>query len=122
MALRAWKTCQRAGCPALIREGTRCEKHRKSEMRERNEQEHRLIYKTARWKRLRMMKLRDASFCELADLCVQRTGHPAVATVVDHIKSTAEFPELAYDWDNLRSCCKPCHDARTARDQGFAKG
>jgi len=130
MPLRAFKPCGKVGCQALVR-GTRyCERHqtdnetiqqRREYDRQRNKEEHRAIYKSARWGRLRMMKLRESSFCELEDLCVKRTGHPAVATVVDHIKSTTEFPELAYDWDNLRSACKACHDSRTAREQGFAR-
>jgi 5-methylcytosine-specific restriction protein A len=131
MATAALKPCKQPCCPALVKRGEGyCPKHqtnnsslrqRREYDRQRNQQDHRAIYKTARWSRVRMMKLRQDPFCQLADVCVRRTGHPAVATVVDHIKSTAEAPELAYDMDNLRSACKPCHDARTARDQGFAK-
>jgi 5-methylcytosine-specific restriction protein A len=129
MATAALKPCKQFGCTGLVKSGY-CPKHEKNNSslrqrreydRERNQQDHRAIYKTARWSRLRQMKLRQDPFCELADLCVKRTGHPAPATVVDHIEGTAERPDLAYDMDNLRSACKPCHDSRTARDQGFAK-
>jgi 5-methylcytosine-specific restriction protein A len=130
MATAAFKPCKQFGCTGLVKSGY-CEKHqtnnsslrqRREYDRERNQQFHRQVYKSARWAKLRQMKLRASPFCELADRCVQRTGHPAVATVVDHVEGTAERPDLAYDWDNLRSCCKSCHDARTAKDQGFAKG
>jgi 5-methylcytosine-specific restriction protein A len=132
VGLRAFNTCQHPGCPELVRGGNRCQKHgeqasnetirqRREYDRQRNREEHRAIYKSARWIRLRKMKLRESPFCELEDLCVKRTGRPAPATVVDHIESVQEQPDLAYDWDNLRSACKPCHDSRTAREQGFAR-
>jgi 5-methylcytosine-specific restriction protein A len=116
----------------LVRGGNRCPKHSKQASdetirqrreydRQRNTEEHRAIYKSARWIRLRKMKLRESPFCELEDLCVKRTGRPAPAMVVDHIESVQDRPDLAYDWDNLRACCKPCHDSRTAKEQGFAQ-
>ena len=127
--LKAFKPCAKFGCPALVR-GTRyCERHqtdnetirqRREYDRQRNT-EHRAIYKSARWARLRTMKIRENPFCELEDLCVKRTGRPAPAKVVDHIKSVQERPDLAWDMDNLRSACKACHDSRTAKDQGFAR-
>ena len=130
-ALRAKRTCNAPLCPALVSSPDRyCLKHqtnnatlnqRREYDRQRSQEDHRAIYRTARWSKLRQMKLRHNPFCELEDLCVKRTGHPAVATVADHIESVQARPDLAFDMDNLRSCCKPCHDARTARDQGFAK-
>jgi 5-methylcytosine-specific restriction endonuclease McrA len=36
--------------------------------------------------------------------------------VVDHIQSIAERPDLRMMWSNLRSGCKRCHDAHTARE------
>jgi 5-methylcytosine-specific restriction protein A len=41
---------------------------------------------------------------------------------VDHIKSIADRPDLRLERSNLRLLCEPCHNARTARDQGFARG
>jgi 5-methylcytosine-specific restriction protein A len=110
--------------------GNHCEAHITDTARDRARKqydvnrvgaEHRGIYSSKRWRSLRQMKLNQDPFCELADLCVKRTGHPAPATVVDHIKAVIDEPDLAYEWTNLRSCCKPCHDSRTAREQGFAK-
>lgn len=40
---------------------------------------------------------------------------------VDHIVSVRERPDLRLDRSNLRLLCEPCHNARTARDQGFGK-
>lgn len=127
--MRAKKPCGHGQCPALVtRPDKFCPKHAakakeavRAYDRERNQEEHRRIYRSARWLKLRGMKLRANPFCELADVCVKRTGHAAVATVVDHIKSTKEHPELAFTWENLRSACKACHDARTAREQGYGR-
>jgi 5-methylcytosine-specific restriction protein A len=129
MATAALKPCKQFGCTGLVKSGY-CPKHeqnnsnlnqRREYDRQRSQQDHRAIYGTARWAKLRTMKLRANPFCELEDLCVKRKGRAAPSTVVDHIEGTAERPDLAYTWENLRSACKPCHDARTARDQGFAK-
>lgn len=47
------------------------------------------------------------------------TGAPVAH--VDHIQSVAERPDLRLERSNLRVLCEPCHNARTARDQGFAR-
>jgi 5-methylcytosine-specific restriction protein A len=129
-AMRARKPCKKQGCPALVGDEGYCEKHVTHDTHARTRRaydlsrvgaEHRGIYSSKRWRSLRRMKLDADPFCEMKDLCVMRTGHAAPASVVDHIKSVVEHPELAYDFDNLRSCCKPCHDSRTAKEQGFAK-
>jgi 5-methylcytosine-specific restriction protein A len=67
------------------------------------------------------MKLAEHPFCEMAKLCVQRYGRVMPATVVDHVVAVIDDEDLAYDFDNLRPCCKACHDSRTASEQGFAK-
>jgi len=130
VGLAAFKPCGYPCCPALVRNTRYCERHqtdnatirqRREYDRQRNAEEHRAIYKSARWAKLRVMKIRANPFCELEDVCVRRTGRPAPSTVVDHIESVQDRPDLAYDWDNLRACCKPCHDARTAREQSFVK-
>jgi len=55
--------------------------------------------------------------------CLQ-IGVIVVATVVDHIKPHHGDEELFFDWDNLRSSCKACHDSYAAvKDNiGYAPG
>ena len=52
-----------------------------------------------------------------------RTTAPAAAgaaTVVDHRTPHNGDEALLYDWDNLQSMTKACHDRKTAaRDGGF---
>ncbi|WP_231332648.1 HNH endonuclease signature motif containing protein [Actinomadura graeca] len=40
-----------------------------------------------------------------------------LAVEVDHIDGLGPRGPRGYDPGNLRSLCKPCHSARTARDQ-----
>jgi 5-methylcytosine-specific restriction protein A len=71
----------------------------------------RKIYATIRWRKLRMWKLCCNPLCEI---CVQN-GKIVPAEDVHHIvsfMSTADPSKrlaLAYDYDNLMSLCKVCH-------------
>jgi 5-methylcytosine-specific restriction enzyme A len=46
--------------------------------------------------------------------CLQR-GRVVVATEVHHVIPRKERPDLALDLANLRSLCKPCHNAKRAK-------
>jgi 5-methylcytosine-specific restriction enzyme A len=46
----------------------------------------------------------------------QAAGRLAAATVVDHIVPHRGDPVLFWDEGNWQSQCKPCHDAKTARE------
>lgn len=76
-------------------------------------EERRKIYQTKRWVRLRAVKFANDPLCEL---CMQK--EPSVirpAEDVHHIVSfmTTTDPikrkALAFDYDNLQSLCKECH-------------
>ena len=58
-------------------------------------------------------------FLNANPLCVfhQRKRETVAATVVDHIKSVREAPELRLEWSNLQSLCKPCHDKVRQQEQ-----
>lgn len=65
------------------------------------------------WVTLRGQALeRDGHLCQ-ACLAI---GRPALATQVDHKVPKAKGG--SDDLTNLQSLCGPCHDAKTARDQG----
>lgn len=64
------------------------------------------FYKRRKWQRKRIVILkRDGYLCQRC----KRYGKIVEATTVHHIKHLDEFPELAYDNDNLISLCKDCH-------------
>lgn len=65
-------------------------------------------------------KLRDAFLKENPICCVQGCGE--CSTDADHYLDVRTHPELRLVWQNLRPYCHAHHSARTARDQGFAKG
>ncbi len=71
----------------------------------------RKVYKSAHWKRLRAIKFTNNPLCEI---CL-REGRTTPAEDIHHIRSFMQTDdealryELAYDYDNLLSLCKQCH-------------
>lgn len=69
------------------------------------------VYNTARWKRLRLVKLKNNPLCEICE----KKGITKMADDVHHIQSfmSVDDPEarkaLAFDYDNLMSLCDECH-------------
>jgi 5-methylcytosine-specific restriction enzyme A len=77
------------------------------------------IRQTQRWRRLSRAKLLETPLCQD---CAER-GISAAAVEVDHIKNWRDHPELAFDWDNIRSLCRRCHAQKTrAIDDPRGKG
>lgn len=65
------------------------------------------FYLSSAWEKCRAFVLvRDNHLCQP---CLRR-DKLTPATVVHHIKSLDEYPELALDPDNLESCCGTCHN------------
>lgn len=81
----------------------------KTEKREDRED----IYQSARWKRLRQVKLEQNPVCE----CCLKRGRVADTEDIHHIisfvgvRNEEERYRLAYDIDNLLAVCKQCHAA-----------
>lgn len=73
--------------------------------------ERRKIYDSARWKRLRAWKFTCSPLCEV---CLQK-DIVTPAEDIHHIVSFMSTDDpmkrkfLAYDYDNLQSLCKACH-------------
>lgn len=66
-------------------------------------------YDSARWKKKRARILRrDGYMCQRC----RRYGRHVEAREVHHIKPVDEFPELAWNDDNLVSLCHACHNAQ----------
>jgi len=125
MPRKAPSVCSYPGC-GLVSQSSRCAKHqvvRKQDQRRQhraynaNRPESDKFYGTALWR-----KCRDAYIAE-HPLCCNCKSHGLIvpAHVVDHIKPYKEYPELALDWDNLRSLCMTCHNSIGARVKA-AKG
>jgi 5-methylcytosine-specific restriction enzyme A len=118
MALRAWKTCQQSGCPALIREGSRCEKHASKEERKRYEEKRSdpvwMMYQTPEWKKFRAWYLRLNPRCQriVDGKCCEH-----IADTVHHRISPRQQPDLFRDADNVKAVCR-AHHPPTEGDTG----
>ncbi len=71
----------------------------------------RMIYNSERWRKLRAWKFANNPLCEKC----QEQGVITPAEDIHHIVSFMSTDDkyqrafLAYDYDNLLSLCKPCH-------------
>lgn len=73
----------------------------------------RKIYNSERWRRLRAWKFTNSPLCEI---CLQN-GIVTPSEDIHHIVSFMSTEDqsqrvfLAYDYDNLQSLCKKCHQS-----------
>lgn len=103
--------CSYPGCPALST--TRfCEEHARQDDLRRGSRHERGY--TSRWDRYRRRYLWQHP------LCVRCAAEDVVeaATVVDHIRPHRGDQELFWDPNNHQALCKPCHDRKTATEDG----
>lgn len=70
------------------------------------------VYNSVRWRRLREIKLATDPLCEV---CLEQRGRTVAAEDVHHRVSFMSTTDpdmrrhLAYDYSNLQSLCKQCH-------------
>jgi len=121
MPSRAKRPCAKPNCGALS-EGRYCPAHLGESARLEREFDRsrrtgtRLLYSTTRWEQVRREVIARDPVC---NLCGMR------ASAVAHHKKRAQTyavgnPDLFFDVSNLEGVCKPCHDAETSREVGFA--
>jgi 5-methylcytosine-specific restriction protein A len=65
-----------------------------------------------RWRRARAAFLARHLLCATC----QAQGRIVAATVIDHVVPHRGNPVLFWDEANWAAMCKPCHDAKTARE------
>jgi 5-methylcytosine-specific restriction enzyme A len=58
------------------------------------------------WQKVRNIKISNDPLCEQ---CINH-GIDEIATIVHHIKSIEDAPELRLRYDNLMSLCTQCHE------------
>lgn len=91
---------------------SRCADHVKQADRQRGTAHERGY--TSAWAKARF------HFLAAHPLCAEheRNGALAAATVVDHIKPHRGDKALFWDRTNWQPLCKPCHDRKTASEDG----
>ncbi len=119
MPTAARKACSHPGCPNKSDTG-RCPDHRR-QLNRQNEQRrgnaHQRGY-TSRWQKARIGFLAKHPLCAECE----RNGTTTAATIVDHIIPHKRDWKLFWTRANWQGLCKPCHDKKTARqDGGFGR-
>ena len=104
------RPCRHPGCAALSN-NTYCEEHRARY--NRRESATARGY-DARWRRERLRFLRHNPLC----VTCRSGGRLTPANVVDHIVPHRGNEELFWDQSNWQALCKPCHDKKTATEDG----
>jgi len=75
------------------------------------------LYRTARWKQLRLQILqRDHYRCNRCDVDLRPGNTHPESAVVDHVEKHRGDPVKFFDPDNLQSLCKSCHDRHKQRE------
>ena len=108
--------CRYPGC-AKLTANRYCEEHTKlaSQQYEKygRDPAARRRYGSA-WRKLRAQFLSGHPLCEEC----RRDGRLTPATVVDHIIPHKGNRDLFWDEKNWQALCKPCHDRKTAKEDG----
>lgn len=131
MAFRVTKVCAHPGCGVLVSgTGNRCEKHERVKQaalataKARYDETTRkmdpalreaaAIRSSSRWQMAR------SAYRSTHPLCCNPFGWhkgPEPMRHVHHVQGLAVRPDLALDWDNLRSLCWGCHNEVERRER-----
>ena len=112
MANRSPSICTRPGCGKLTNGTGKCSVHQAREPDKRPSA-------SARGYGYQWQKARSL-FLQAFPLCVihQEQGRVVSATVVDHVTPHKGDEGLFWNRANWQSLCKPCHDRKTAKENG----
>ncbi len=120
MPRKAPRPCRAPGCPKYAAPGSAyCDEHtaqrREAEAARRGTAASRGY--GSKWQRERLEYLKRNPIC----VECKRAGHVVSAKIVDHIVPHRGDQHLFWRRSNWQALCKPCHDRKTAReDGGFA--
>jgi 5-methylcytosine-specific restriction protein A len=115
MPSKAPHPCNSPGCGAVTHDRF-CALHGKTYRKQSDQRRGKTAERGygGRWQRERQ------SFLALHPLCAEceRKRRTTAADTVDHIVPHRGDQALMWDWANWQALCKPCHDEKTARDDG----
>ena len=109
--LGRYRACAKPGCPNVTQD-VYCDKHKPkaSDKTRRRSTSYQHLYVSRRWKTNRKAFLTAHPIC---NICKTRA-----ATVVDHIEPHKGDLKMFWDRSNWQALCKPCHDRKTATEDG----
>lgn len=73
------------------------------------------MYKTARWRAARAAYLAEHPYC----VACESEGRRRAATVVDHVVPHRGDPVAFWNETNWQALCAPCHNTKSAREDGW---
>ena len=115
MPWAAPRPCRQPGCAALTGDGW-CDEHRKARAK-RYDAERGSAAKRGyghRWRKARATYLHRHPLCVICEV----DGRVEASTTVDHRTPHRGDMRLFWDRENWQALCKPCHDSKTAREDG----
>jgi len=111
------RPCKQPGCPHLTNDKSGyCDQHKPAQQRLRDAQRGSANERgyTYQWHKRRTLYLKENPLCAE---CLKENRITA-AEVVDHIKPHKGDQGLFWDESNWQSLCRPCHDKKTAAEDG----
>ena len=122
MPMSAPKPCSAPGCRTFaLANGSRCELHKKQLWKDQDARRgtaHQRGY-TSAWRKAREAFLRHHPLCKLCEA----EGLTKAALIVDHVVPHKGDKALFWESSNWQPLCKPCHDRKTAtEDGGWGRG
>src|SRR6185437_10146984 len=109
------RPCRRSGCPEITAEGY-CARHQ-AERRAQYDREQRPercnLYSTSAWRTLRRWQLSQHPACEIC----KAEGRMTLASLVHHVQTVEDRPDLALSRANLMSLCDSCHSRLHATEK-----
>lgn len=123
MANAALKPCNYPKCKALLVSGAYCDQHKRQID---NNKDQRRGSSTARgygykWQQASKAFLKSHPLCQ-CDECKEGLIRLRASYVVDHKIPHCGNMSLFWDHDNWQAMSKPCHDKKTATQDGGFKG
>lgn len=123
MPTAAPRPCKKPGCRSLTTLGAYCPDHAKlvkqqAEVKRESSTQRGYGYK---WQQMSKGFLRAHPLCQCPD-CLEGEIRLLQATVVDHKIPHEGDMKLFWDRDNWQAMSKPCHDKKTATEDGGFRG
>jgi 5-methylcytosine-specific restriction protein A len=116
MPSKPLRPCSHVGCPKLVSSG-KCDEHKTAEHRHYNryvrDDESKKFYNSARWRQVRVGKMRLNPLCEEC----QRNGQITAGVLVDHIVPWKDGGSKL-DLSNLQTLCTACHNKKGLKERG----